>query len=46
MLKAILKDLEVINEVYFLIGIPFDLVKRHFVWIGGIQKMAIYVSRA
>jgi hypothetical protein len=43
--EAVLQDFEVVDEVYFEVGLPFDLLKGHFPGVGSIQELAVDASR-
>ena len=42
--KAVLQDLEVVNEINFRPGIPFYLVEGDFFGVGCIEELAVDVA--
>jgi hypothetical protein len=41
MLERVLQELEIIDEVDLLDGVPFDPMQGHFIGVGCIQKMTV-----
>lgn len=46
MFEAVLEYFEVVDEVDFESGLPFDFLERHFAWVGSVEEVAVDVAGA